>query len=497
MTDRRDDLLDFLDGTLPEDKQADLRAWLDESPEHYEQLARLSFLHNAIGEQLRNDQSTALFQLETLQSLPEQPAADPGLTKKKLANAAAYLLHHTFTPKRIAVIAAAAVLLGVVLTMVLIGNPDPDPLATDHPNDSIEPGPAGPALKNPVATLTATHNAQWAGGPASAGLGIGDELHPNQTLTLTAGFAEITTSQGAVAILEAPATIELTHNNNALRLHAGKLVGICETDSSKGFVVKTTQADIVDLGTRFGVVASRTGTTEVHVIEGIVEVAPASTTHATSAKPQRLIAGQALQAKGDADDFVVIETDAERFAAIMPTRIELPGTGQGLALKEPDPNWRVTAIDGQPLETPGTMTVRDAHDRYEGPPFLPNDPATSQWLIIDGRLGQSGTGPVTFTCQSRFEIPRGVDASAARLIVSFDADDSVTAVRINGQAVAVPENEFEDDSRDLHAMTIRRHMIAGQNTIEFDIMDRRSLGFANSGLRVKLALQPDEWRAER
>ena len=170
---------------------------------------------------------------------------------------------------------AAAVLLAFVLFNPFGGNEDATdaPFATDHPNDSIKPGPVGPALNSPVATLTATHNAEWAGGPASAGLGIGDELHPNQRLTLTAGFAEITTNDGAIAIIEAPATIEFTHNNNALRLHTGKLMGICETETSKGFLVRTTHMDVIDLGTRFGVQVDA-DTTGVHVFEGDVAVSP-------------------------------------------------------------------------------------------------------------------------------------------------------------------------------------------------------------------------------
>ena len=158
---------------------------------------------------------------------------------------------------------AACLMIAVTLTLVLItgsSNPNPTAQQNDTNPTTLRTTPA----TNPVATLTATHNAVWtssqaegASAPGSSGsLTPGSNLYPNQRLTLTAGFAEITTKRGAVAILEAPATIELLDNNNALRLHTGKLVGICETASSKGFVVRTPHMDITDLGTRFGALSS-------------------------------------------------------------------------------------------------------------------------------------------------------------------------------------------------------------------------------------------------
>ncbi|MEM9346429.1 MAG: FecR domain-containing protein [Planctomycetota bacterium] len=372
---------------------------------------------------------------------------------------------------------AAAIAMNVVLVVVLLsGSGEGEPIA-DQGAPAYELEKQMPAI---VATLTAERRAVWDRRP-------GEDLYAGQRFTLTQGFAEITTARGAVAILEAPAKIELSDNNNAIWLHAGKLVGICETDSSKGFLVRTPRMDVADLGTRFGVDVAHTGSTEVHVLEGVVAVSKPDAR--TGGATLRLAAGESARAADSDLEIVRIDQDTARFAALLLYAVPLPGTGQGLALGETDSNWRVTAIDGEPLDPPGTMAVRDAHDDYAGPPFLPNDPQTSQWLLIDRQLGQSGTGPVTFTCQGRFELPSDVDPSEVRLVVSFDADDAATAIRLNGHPVAVPENEFEDGSRDLHVMTIRRHLVAGQNTIEFDVMDPRSAGAAVSGLRVKLSLR--------
>jgi hypothetical protein len=100
-----------------------------------------------------------------------------------------------------------------------------------------------------AATLTAQKDASWSTGNFSAG----DQLQSGQTVTLSAGFAEITMTSGAIAVIEAPATVSILNSPNAIRLRSGKLVGRCHSDASKGFLVKTDHADITDLGTEFGV----------------------------------------------------------------------------------------------------------------------------------------------------------------------------------------------------------------------------------------------------
>ena len=159
---------------------------------------------------------------------------------------------------------AIAALLAIAVTLIITMSSTQT--VTNTPNFAQVPDE--PAASSTVATLTAERDAIW----AKAALAAGSALQAGQRLTLTHGFAEITTQRGAVAILEAPATIELLDNNNAIRLHTGKLVGLCETEPSKGFLVRTPHMDISDLGTRFGVDASQPDATEVHVFEGEVEV---------------------------------------------------------------------------------------------------------------------------------------------------------------------------------------------------------------------------------
>jgi ferric-dicitrate binding protein FerR (iron transport regulator) len=212
---------------------------------------------------------------------------------REIAGVSGYLLGRALVsrPAKYAYAYAALFLLAATLIFVLIASDGPASTQNVAGTNQTDP-PAD--LPTAVATLTATHNAAWTG-PASAAPIQGDMLRPNQRLTLTAGFAEITTARGAVAILEAPATIELTDNNNALRLHTGKLVGICETESSKGFLVRTPHMDVTDLGTRFGVDATDPDVVQAYVFEGEIEVATTiGNTGETDRK--RVFAGQAMAA---------------------------------------------------------------------------------------------------------------------------------------------------------------------------------------------------------
>lgn len=223
-----------------------------------------------------------------------------------------YLLRHSLTPKRVATLAAAAVvaLLATVLFLAWPSDPAIEPIAEQLEN--TEPARA-------VAMLTAELNAQWSTPSGTLSPSIGDALRVGQRLSLTEGFAEITTNRGAVTTLQAPATIELLDNANAIRLHAGKLVGYCETELSKGFLVRAPHMDVTDLGTRFGVDATERDRTDVHVFEGEIESATIGSTHAPSER-RRLTAGHALIAQPGSDlqltaydpDRFVIDLDIER-----------------------------------------------------------------------------------------------------------------------------------------------------------------------------------------
>jgi len=236
-------------------------------------------------------------------SIPADPAPnqqsqndqDPGkLSARDMVAVGGYLLRKAALSRPALVAYAAAVALLAAVLIIPWGQ-TPQELTDNTPGEQSQPAPVlpdtTPAVATPVAQLTAEYDAVWDRRP-------GQDLYAGQRFTLNQGYAEITTRDGAVAILEAPCTIELV-NDNALRLHAGKLVGLCHVASSKGFVVMTELADIVDLGTEFGVAVEGQGReTRVQVYRGIVRVTDMNA-NAGAGADQTLHADQAVTVSAD------------------------------------------------------------------------------------------------------------------------------------------------------------------------------------------------------
>ncbi len=133
-----------------------------------------------------------------------------------------------------------------------------------------------------VATLTQAKQCQWAG--SSLPTVQGARLSPG-TLDLIEGIATLRFDSGAEIIMEAPATVEVLDAMNC-RLRHGTVVADVPP-SAHGFSIDTTQAKVVDWGTRFGLSASDNGDYRVQVLEGRVDV-----NHKDSAEIKQLRQGQ-------------------------------------------------------------------------------------------------------------------------------------------------------------------------------------------------------------
>ena len=87
---------------------------------------------------------------------------------------------------------------------------------------------------------------------------------------LDAGTVELEFNDGARVTLRGPAAFELK-NANHLHVLSGNLVAQIP-EQALGFLVTTPQSAIINLGTEFGLVVDDAGQTDVHVIDGLVEV---------------------------------------------------------------------------------------------------------------------------------------------------------------------------------------------------------------------------------
>lgn len=205
---------------------------------------------------------------------------------RELPIIAGYVLSQAYGSRPLRWSVAAGFAVAGLLAVLMIFGPGAQPTGEElaGPAPALAPQPAV------VATLTDQHNARW----GHAAPQLGQPLRSGRRLVLTEGFAEIRTQRGAVAMLEAPCTVELIDSPNALRLHRGKLVGSCLTASSKGFIVKTDQADITDIGTEFGVEVSVGGLTHLQVFRGEVR-ADAIGQDGRAGSSAAILAGQAVE----------------------------------------------------------------------------------------------------------------------------------------------------------------------------------------------------------
>ena len=119
-----------------------------------------------------------------------------------------------------------------------------------------------------VAHISETHECVW--GANSINLISGMGLITDQHLSLQSGFVELAFRDGAKVILEGPAEFTLQNSNKGY-LDRGKLVANVPK-SAIGFTICTTHANVIDLGTQFGLEAFVDKAIEVHVFDGRVQL---------------------------------------------------------------------------------------------------------------------------------------------------------------------------------------------------------------------------------
>jgi hypothetical protein len=114
--------------------------------------------------------------------------------------------------------------------------------------------------------ITATNGANWnlEGGPNDFLM----RLSTGERIKLTSGLLKIEFTGGAVIILSGPAELEI-QSSRAARLLAGSLTGRSE---SGNFTLLTPKAEVIDIGTEFGVAVGQQRDTKVAVFEGEVHV---------------------------------------------------------------------------------------------------------------------------------------------------------------------------------------------------------------------------------
>ena len=127
----------------------------------------------------------------------------------------------------------------------------------------------GTASESEIATLVDTRDCKWVG---SRDVQLDKRMSPG-IVELASGVALIEFDGGARLALQGPAKLELIGPKTA-RLHRGSASVRCE-EGLYSFSLMTPTSTVIDLGTEFGVAVDPDGKSEVHVLDGEVEVATA------------------------------------------------------------------------------------------------------------------------------------------------------------------------------------------------------------------------------
>ena len=187
------------------------------------------------------------------------------------------------------------------------------------------PGNVAPTTVSEPARITGLVGVQWKKGGAPDL--ISGSAAANR-LAVESGLVEITYANGVRVTLEGPADFSVTDATSG-KLGSGKLVASVPK-GAEGFRVDYPEGNVVDLGTEFAMEAHSNGTTEVGVLDGMVNL------NLPGEEPRLLLVNQAVLHDQDAaEPLQAIPLNREKFVRRLPSR---------------DFRWSMTSLSPQTLE---------------------------------------------------------------------------------------------------------------------------------------------------
>ena len=264
----------FLDDVLSDDQQAEFAAWIEADSGNADQFAEAVFLDHRICAEI----SAAPF--SEIDYIERQSTSRSLIRQRWLQIGAA--------------------LVACVLTAVSV-----DFWVFQDHQQQLAIDDFGITVEASFASITQIIDANWDEGSE---LKIGDLLSA-QTIRLRSGFLRLEFDDGVEVTLQGPAEYELLAAGKT-RLLSGLLTATVPP-GAEGFTVDTPTAEVVDLGTAFGI-DLRDGIFHVSVFEGEVEVSPLD-----SAETRLLKEGEAVQIT-NGETIELVEFDPEPFTKIWP-----------------------------------------------------------------------------------------------------------------------------------------------------------------------------------
>ena len=205
----------------------------------------------------------------------------------------------------------AAAIAATLLVMAFNPAPAPEPNVAAARRDQLHT-PAPPKIvefqrdeRNAVAVLSQVADATW---PDSIPLDVGSPV-PSGRFEIESGLVQLDFLSGANLVVEGPAQLDLTSNMRVVCLKGKVRAHI--PPQAHGFTIDTPHHRTVDLGTEFAINVGDDQQTEVHVLDGEVELYDMDAAEKPTNR-RNLLIGNGVRAlpSGEVSD---IEADAEKF----------------------------------------------------------------------------------------------------------------------------------------------------------------------------------------
>lgn len=190
----------------------------------------------------------------------------------------------------------------------------------------VDDSDAGP---NSFATVAQAAEAVWESGRIASGSRIGPE-----TMRLKSGLVRIEFDSGVEVTLEGPAVFKLVDVANT-ELISGLLTATVPP-GAEGFTVDTPSAQVIDLGTSFGIDLRSDGFSNVSVFDGKVEVAPLDPTARDTTDRLLLSEGESVRI-GTGYEIEDVDFDPKPFGKIWPFASGIVGSTDTISFVPPWP----------------------------------------------------------------------------------------------------------------------------------------------------------------
>jgi len=255
-----------------------------------------------------------------------------------------------------------------------------------------------PPVAKVIGRISGLDHPVWAAGALP--LRFGDRLREGETIALESGVVELFLATGAKVTLEGPAHFKAPSALEATLTH-GRLAAAAPR-TARGYTVITPTAELVDIGTQFGVMVEDSGDSELHVFDGdVVARSRLATIDADliHAKQDEAMRFNSLSVKPQR--FAARESEFVRHVVPLYAPSELPSipTTAGLSV------WYAAdmcngLVEGDPVRTWRDLLIGDndyADDawQFDEPrcPTLMKDGAGRPALRFDGWSNFLATGP--------------------------------------------------------------------------------------------------------